>query len=183
MHFLRIVVLLLFTFGAADALAATYSTEFGLSADATSIRTLSPLHRGDRVQVQSPRLFYNEMVLLVQCLDGCAKTKIIRGWSARSGSHRGGPGLLEAVTLLADGDYYIAAYEIPATTLPIPFRGCVRSLLLHVLCSEARALRITESKAGSEWFRARLSSSSWLWARVEAKHSAATMRSSASLTR
>ncbi|MEP6940415.1 MAG: hypothetical protein ABI846_11680 [Rudaea sp.] len=165
MHFLRAVVPLLLALCSTIGSAAPYSTEFAVSPEATSIRTLARLHRGDRVQVQSPRLLGNEIVLLVECLNGCAKTKIIRGWSGRRNAARKGSDLLERVTILQDGDYLIAAHEIPTTVEPITLRGCIRSLPLHVLCGDARPLRITESKADGEWFRARLSSSSWLWVR------------------
>jgi hypothetical protein len=165
-RFFRSVLLLLLAPFATISPAAGYSTEFAVAPDATSIRAITRLHKGDRVQVQSPRLLGNEIVLLAQCLDGCAQTKIVRGWSGRRSPAHKGPDLLERVTILQDGDYLVSAHEIPTTVQPVVLRGCLRSLPLHVLCSDAKPLRVTESKADGEWFRARLSSSSWLWVRT-----------------
>lgn len=166
MRFSSTIVLLSLVLVATAAPAASYSTEFAVSPDATSIRAITRLHKGDRVQVQSPRLLGNEVVLLAQCLDGCAQAKIVRGWGGRRSPARKGPDLLARVTILQDGDYLLSAHEIPTTVQPIVLRGCLRSLPLHVLCADAKPLRITESRADGEWFRARLSSSSWLWVRT-----------------
>jgi len=162
MRFFPIVLLLLLVHVATASRAANDPSEFVLSPDATSITTVTPLHKGDRVQVRSPRLLGNEIVLLAQCLDGCAQTKIVRAWSGRRNAAHKGPELLERVTILHDGDYLVSAYEIPTIVQPVVLRGCLRSLPLHVLCSDAKPLRINESKTDGDWFRARLSSSSWL---------------------
>ena len=170
MRFFRSVVLLLLALllapFATNSRAAGYSTEFAVAPDATSIRSTTRLRKGDRVQVQSPRLLGNEIVLLAQCIDGCAQTKIVRGWSGRRSAARKGPDLLERVTILQDGDYLLSAHEIPTIVQTVVLRGCLRSLPLHVLCSDAKPLRVTESRADGEWFRARLSSSSWVWVRT-----------------
>ena len=60
--------------------AETVSTDFTLAADATTLKPVNTLRKGDRVFVQSPHLQSNEVLLLVQCLDGCTTTKIIRAW-------------------------------------------------------------------------------------------------------
>ena len=73
--------------------------------------------------------------------------------------------LIDNVTILEDGDYYFAANEIPTSLPTVNFRGCIRSLPLKKLCSDARPLKITESKAEDKWFRARLSSGNWIWVR------------------
>lgn len=149
----------------ANAAADATYTDFVVAADATTFKPAAPLHEGDRLLVQSPRLLANEVLLLVRCLDGCAQTKIIRAWNGRA-SHRTGPDLYERVTILESGDYYLAPSEIPLNARALNFRGCIRSLPLHVLCSDARPLTITDSRVEAQWFRAHLSSGDWVWARV-----------------
>jgi hypothetical protein len=149
----------------ATALAAPLYTNFVVAADATTFKPAQPLHKGDRLLVQSPSLLGYEVLLLVRCLDGCAQTEIVRAWNGRSSGHSG-PDLYERVTIQQDGDYYFAPNEIPVTLPDANFRGCLRSLPLHKLCSDAHAVRITESNADASWFRVRLSSGNWIWVRA-----------------
>jgi hypothetical protein len=139
-------------------------TNFVVAPDTLTFSPATPLHKGDRLLVQSPRMLVNEVLLLVRCVDHCATRKIIRAWNGRSSGK--GPDLLERVTLLEDGDYYFAANEIPLNLRAINFRGCLHSLPLHVLCSDARPLRVTDAKVETQWFRARLSSGDWVWVRA-----------------
>jgi len=146
--------------------AAADVTDFVVSPDATTFKPTTPLRKGDRLQVQSPRLPANEVLLLVQCKNGCAETKIVRAWSGRKSAAPQGPDLLEWVTILEDGDYYFAPNEIPPNIPSANFHGCIRSLPLHKLCSDARPQKITESKTEGGWFRAHLSTrGSWVWVR------------------
>ncbi len=123
-------------------------TNFVVAPDTLTFSPATPLHKGDRLLVQSPRMLVNEVLLLVRCVDHCATRKIIRAWNGRSSGKLDSP---ERVTLLEDGDYYFAANEIPLNLRAINFRGCLHSLPLHVLCSDARPLRglMRKSKRGS----------------------------------
>jgi len=143
---------------------AAVPTGFAVSTDRTSFHPIHAFHKGDRLQVLSPYLSPDDVVVLARCIDDCQRSEIVRSWGSRHGSAHG-PDLLEFVTLAQDGDYFFAPNQIPQSLRTRNYIGCRRSLPQHVLCSDARSLTITETKATPELFRARLSSGSWIWVR------------------
>jgi hypothetical protein len=150
---------------ACSAVGAAVPTDFAVSPDRTSFHPTAAFRKGDRLQVLSPYLSPDDVVVLGRCSDDdCKRSEIVRSWGSRHGRAHG-PDLLEYVTIPQDGDYFFAPNQIPQSLRARNYIGCKRSLPLHVLCSDARSLTITETKATPELFRARLSSGSWIWVR------------------
>ena len=144
--------------------AAAVPTDFVVAKDRTSFHPTRAFRKGDRLQVLSPYLSPDDVVVLARCIDDCRHSEIVRSWGSRNGRTHG-PDLLEFVTIAQDGDYFFAPNQIPPSLRTRNYIGCKRSLPQHVLCSDARSLTITETKATPELFRARLSSGSWIWVR------------------
>ncbi|MEP7042667.1 MAG: hypothetical protein ABI843_06365 [Dokdonella sp.] len=161
--FLRVFASLVIAATCASASAAI-PTQFAVAADRASFHPTTPLHKGDRLQVLSPYLSSGDVIVLARCLDDCRQSEIVRAWGSRNGRARG-PDLLEFVTIQQDGNYFFAPSQIAQSLRAINYVGCKRSLRLHVLCSDAHSLTVTEVKATAELFRARLSSGSWIWVR------------------
>ncbi|MET0225397.1 MAG: hypothetical protein ABW187_03060 [Dokdonella sp.] len=155
---------MLLAIAACVAADAAVPTDFAVSTDRLSFRPTTALHKGDRLQVLSPYLSPDDVVVLARCMDDCRSSEIVRSWDSGHGRAHG-PDLLEFVTIAQDGDYFFAPNQIPQSLRTRNAIGCKRSLPQHVLCGDARSLTITETKATPELFRARLSSGSWIWVR------------------
>jgi hypothetical protein len=145
----------------AKSALASVPTEFVVAPDKTSFAPAEPLRAGDRLQVESPYLYGDDLVALGHCLDaGCAKLDIVRVWTA----HRRGL-LRDYVNIQHDGNYVFFGNTVPRN-LPMQERhGCFRAAPLRKLCSGSQRLAITDVKTSPEVFRVRFSTDSWFWVR------------------
>lgn len=141
--------------------AAVVPTDFAVSPDKSYFQPVEPLHAGDRLQVQSPFLYEDDLVALARCRDpDCADLDIVRVWT----THRRHE-MHDYVNIQHDGKYIFFANEVPRSLPGVERRGCFRSAPLRKVCSGSKRIAITEAKQSPDVFRARFSSDSWFWVR------------------
>lgn len=141
--------------------ATVVPTEFAVSPDKSFFQPVQPFRAGDRLQVQAPFLYEDDLVALARCLDSaCADLDIVRVWT----SHRRHE-LRDYVNIQHDGNYIFFANAIPRTLADFERRGCLRSAPLRKVCSQSTRMAITDVKESPDVYRVRFSSDTWFWVR------------------
>lgn len=139
----------------------TLPANFVVAPDKMSFSRAEPFHAGDRLQVESPYLYGDDLVAFGRCLDSeCAKLDIVRVWTAL---HHGK--VRDYVNILQDGNYIFFGNTLPHNLSSIERHGCLRNAPLNKVCSESQRLAITDVKTSPSVFRVRFSTDSWFWVR------------------
>jgi hypothetical protein len=145
----------------APLVSASVPTEFVVAPDKTSFNPAQPLRAGDRLQVESPYLYGDDLVALARCVNaGCTDLDIVRVWTAHRHGH-----LRDYVNIQEDGTYIFFGNTVPRNLPAHERRGCIRSAPLNKVCSGSQRLAITDVKSSPEVFRVRFSTDSWFWVR------------------
>ncbi|HEX4479263.1 MAG TPA: hypothetical protein VH082_00530 [Rudaea sp.] len=146
---------------ASPLVCASVPADFVVAPNKLSFSPAEPFHAGDRLQVESPYLYRDDLVALGRCVDaGCAQMDIVRVWTA----HRHGR-MRDYVNIQQDGNYVFFGTTVPRDLPLIERQGCFRSAPLKKVCSGSKPIAIIDMKKSPTVFRVRFSTDSWFWVR------------------